>query len=76
MKSLCFMTLVLLFGIDKKGLGESIFSKSVSFELIDNGFKTDCNDSDTANSTSSRSSDSNWDKVLKEHENYVDSYII
>lgn len=55
---------------------KSIFTKAVSFEIIDNAFFVDepvSESSTESNDTSSGSED--WDKALDDYEAYVDSYI-
>lgn len=59
-------------------LRKSIFEKSVSFEVIDEAFGYP--ESSSSNSSTSMSSDSNgggsdWDAVLDDYEEYIDSYI-
>ncbi|MEG2573943.1 MAG: hypothetical protein RSA44_04690, partial [Bacteroides sp.] len=58
-------------------LGNAILTKSVSFELIDKAFE-ECSVNDSSSESSSENVSENvsdWDEVLNEYEEYVDSYV-
>lgn len=64
------------FGVNEE-IGREIFTKAVSFEIIDESFKAGAEYSDNVESSSTTkvASDSKkWDEILDEYEKYVESY--
>ncbi len=69
------------FGVDKE-IGEKIFTKAASFELIDKTFKekvekevTVTNSNVSSSNRSTKKSGNDWDSILDDYEKYYDQYI-